>query len=61
MANKNEKNPRQETRTNSSSSFFGAKFWAMGLVLILGPAMLLARFSLIRLNFDKPLKANYIE
>lgn len=58
MKNRNEKKTPPPT---ASSSFFGAKFWVVALILILGPSMLLARFSLIKINFDKPLKANYIE
>ena len=49
------------SKSNEKSRSSSFKLWVIALVVILTPAIILSRFSIIRLNFDKPIKANYIE
>ena len=49
---------RRYSDDDESSSF---KFWIVAILFIVVPSILIARSSVIKLNFNKPIKANYIE
>jgi hypothetical protein len=56
----NSRNNRQndDFDDNESSNF---KFWLITILFILAPSILISRSTLIKINFNKPIKANYIE
>lgn len=60
MKEKSNTNKRRSDEKRSSS-FLGAKFWVLTLTLIVVPAFLLAKFSLIKINLNNPINAKYIE
>ena len=49
---------RRNSDDDESSSL---KFWIVAILFIVVPSILIARSSVIKLNFNKPIKANYIE
>lgn len=55
------KDKKSSKKSSKSSSRFQTKFWLVTLVLILGPAVLIARSPIFQLNLNKPFNANYIQ
>jgi hypothetical protein len=50
-----------KTRFNQHDDDSSYKFWILTVLFVLLPSILIAKSQLIKLNFDRPIKANFIE